>query len=164
MTVIQRKTTNVLFITCVVFAGLCHPSGAEETEKFEMLYAKKDTWQQTVLASRQKFRKLQASQKEKDKIQKQLWKQIEKDFPVEWDWVSQDYGMDFHEWFGNDADVEIEKKLIRKVLDELVHTSGNRPPISSCSVNPNYHQTTTAGWTCTSGHVKSDAASVCSRF
>lgn len=145
MTVIQRKTTNVLFlITCVVFAGLCHPSGAEETEKFEMLYAKKDTWQQTVLASRQKFRKLQASQKKKDKIQKQLWKQIEKDFPVEWDWVSQDYGMDFHEWFGNDADVEIEKNIIRKVLDEL-GAYGRKPAtdfelLCQSELSPNDHR------------------------
>ena len=145
MTVIQGKTTNVLFlITCVVFAGLCHPSGAEETEKLEMLYAKKDTWQQTVLASRQKFRKLQASQKKKDKIQKQLWKQIEKDFPVEWDWVSQDYGMDFHEWFGNDADVEIEKNIIRKVLDEL-GAYGRKPAtdfelLCQSELSPNDHR------------------------
>ncbi|TET96051.1 MAG: hypothetical protein E3J26_01805, partial [Candidatus Zixiibacteriota bacterium] len=109
-----------------------------------MLYAKKDTWQQTVLASRQKFRKLQASQKEKDKIQKQLWKQIEKDFPVEWDWVSQDYGMDFHEWFGNDADVEIEKKLIRKVLDEL-GAYGRKPAtdfelLCQSELSPNNHR------------------------
>lgn len=145
MTVIQLKTTNVLFlIACAVFAALCHPSGAEETEKFEMLYAKKDTWQQTVLASRQRFRKLQASQKEKDKIQKQLWKQIEKDFPVEWDWVSQDYGMDFHEWFGNDANVEIEKKLIRNVLDEL-GAYGRKPAtdfelLCQSELSPNDHR------------------------
>lgn len=124
----QRKTTNVLLliIAWTVFECPCHPSGAAETEKSDILYVKKDTWQQTVLACRQKFRGFQATQKEKDKLQKQLWRQIEKDFPIEWDWASQDYGIDFHEWFGNDTDLKIEKELIRKVLDEL-GTYGGKP-------------------------------------
>ena len=120
MTVLQQKTTDVLFLAaCMAFANLCHLANANEIKQLNMLYAKKDTWQQTILASRQKCKKLHISQKEKDNLQKQLWRQIEKDFPVEWDWASQDYGIDFHKWFSNDTVVEIEQELIRRVLDEL---------------------------------------------
>jgi len=99
-----------------------------------MSYEKKDTWQRTMLLSRQKIRKLRVNRKQRDEMQKQIWRQIEKDFPVQWDWVSQDYGMDFHKWFSvsplrdalrrspkdnNDATFEFEKKIIGNVLTEL---------------------------------------------
>ncbi|MBW7991786.1 MAG: hypothetical protein FVQ84_17460 [Planctomycetes bacterium] len=120
MKVLQQKTTDVLFlIACMAFANLCHSANANEIKQINMLYAKKETWQQTVLAVRQNCKKLQATQKEKDNLQKQLWRQIEKDFPVEWDWASQDYGIDFHKWFNSDTDVKIEQELVNKVLDEL---------------------------------------------
>jgi len=91
-----------------------------------MSYEKKDTWQRTMLLSRQKIRKLRVNRRQRDEMQKQIWRQIEKDFPVQWDWVSQDYGMDFHKWFSvrspkdnNDATFEFEKKIIGNVLTEL---------------------------------------------
>jgi len=92
-----------------------------------MSYEKKDTavrrpqadWPQTMLVSRQKIRKLRVNRKQRDEAQKQIWRQIEKDFPVQWDWVSQDYGMDFYKWFNNDVTFEFEKKIIGNVLSEL---------------------------------------------
>jgi len=120
MIALQQKTTEVLFlIACMAFANVCYSANANEIKHLNMLYAKKDTWQKTILASRQKCKKLQVPQKEKKKLQKQLWRQIEKDFPVEWDWTIQDYGIGFYKWFNNDADVIIEQELTRKVLDEL---------------------------------------------
>ncbi len=151
MTIRQRKTIRqgrtLLLIACAAFgsatgANFCHPSLADEIKKLEMSYEKKDTavrrpqadWQETMLLSRQKIRKLRVNRKQRDEMQKQIWRQIEKDFPVQWDWVSQDYGMDFHKWFSvsplrdalrrspkdnNDATFEFEKKIIGNVLTEL---------------------------------------------
>ena len=123
MTIRQRKTIRqgrtLLLIACAAFANFCHPSLADEIKKLEMSYEKKDTWQETMLVSRQKLRKLRINRKQRDEMQKQIWRQIEKDFPVQWDWVSQDYGMDFHKWFNNDATFEFEKKIIGNVLTEV---------------------------------------------
>jgi len=111
----QKKTTGVFLVT--VFAVLVRvmlPAGANATGDHDIsgLYIKKDTWQQTILASRRALKKDEA-------LQKELWKRIEKDFPIQCDWVYQDYGMDFHRWFGNDAGTDIERKIIIKVLAEL---------------------------------------------
>ncbi|MHC4694435.1 MAG: TolB family protein, partial [Planctomycetota bacterium] len=76
------------------------------------MYAKKDTWQQTMLVSRRVLEKTGGPQKE-------LWKRIEEDFPIQCDWVYQDYGLDFQRWFENSANTDIERTIIPKVLTEL---------------------------------------------
>ncbi|MBW1864645.1 MAG: hypothetical protein JRI64_03175 [Deltaproteobacteria bacterium] len=48
-----------------------------------------------------------------------LIEQFEKDFPIQWDWVTQDAADDFTRWFSKSESVEIENKMIAKVLDEL---------------------------------------------
>lgn len=75
-------------------------------------YVKKDTWQQTLLESRRALKKDEAKQKE-------IWKLIEQDFPIQCDWAYQDYGSDFYGRPGNDGDTEIERKMIAKALAEL---------------------------------------------
>jgi hypothetical protein len=54
-----------------------------------------------------------------------LWDRIEKDFPVQWDWAEQDGGEALRAWFGDDSHAEIEKKMIRKVLEELGADAGD---------------------------------------
>jgi hypothetical protein len=111
----QNKTKSVFLLTVfAALAGIVLLSSADATGERDIwtLYVKKDTWQQTMLASRRVLKKAETSQKE-------LWKRIEKDFPIQCDWVYQDYGMDFHRWFGNDASTDIERKIIGKVLAEL---------------------------------------------
>lgn len=111
----QNKTKSVFLLTVfAALAGIVLLSSADATgqRNISNLYVKKDTWQQTILASRRVLKKAETPQKE-------LWKRIEKDFPIQCDWVYQDYGMDFHRWFGNDASTDIERKIIRKVLAEL---------------------------------------------
>jgi hypothetical protein len=123
MTARQQKTIRqgwtLLLIACAVFANFCHPSLANEARKLDVPYEQNDTWQKTMLVTRQKLRKLKVNSRRRNEMQKQLWRQIEKDFPVQWDWVSQDYGMDFYKWFNNDATFEFEKKIIDNVLTEL---------------------------------------------
>jgi hypothetical protein len=111
----QNKTKSVFLLT--VFAalvGIVLLSSADATGERDIwtLYVKKDTWQQTILASRRVLKKAETPQKE-------LWKRIEEDFPIQCDWVYQDCGMDFHRWFGNDTGTDIERKIIGKVLAEL---------------------------------------------
>ena len=111
----RNKTTRIfLLIVFAISASLMFPAAgnAFAESNNDPLYVKKDTWQQTMLASRRALKKDEAHQKE-------LWKIIEKDFPIQCDWVYQDYGMDFHRWFGNDSNTDIERKMIVKVLAEL---------------------------------------------
>lgn len=111
----QNKTKSVFLLTVLAaLAGIVLLSRADALGERDIrtLHVKKGAWQQTMLESRRSLQKSYARQKE-------LWKRIEKDFPIQCDWVYQDYGMDFHKWFGNDASTDIERKIIRKVLAEL---------------------------------------------
>jgi hypothetical protein len=83
------------------------------------LYVKKSTWRDTMLASRGALGRGVAPGAERADSGRTIWRQVEKDFRLEWDWVCQDYGMDFSAWFADDADASIEKEMIRRVLDEL---------------------------------------------
>jgi hypothetical protein len=112
---VPNKTKSVFLLT--VFAALASivllsNADALGERGISNLYVQKDTWQQTILASRRSLQKSDAQQKD-------LWKRIEKDFPIQCDWVYQDYGLDFHRWFDNDASTDIERKIIGKVLAEL---------------------------------------------
>ncbi|NIR62447.1 MAG: hypothetical protein GWO10_01315 [candidate division Zixibacteria bacterium] len=111
----QNNTRSIfLFALFVVLANILLLSSADATGQRDIstLYVKKHTWQQTLLASRRLLKKAGLPQKE-------LWKRIEKDFPIQCDWVYQDYGLDFHRWFENGANTDIERKIIPKVLTEL---------------------------------------------
>ncbi len=111
----HNKTKSVFLLTVLAaLASIVPLSRADATGERDIrtLRVKKGAWQQTMLESRMSLQKSDARQKE-------LWKRIEKDFPIQCDWVYQDYGMDFHRWFGNDANTDIERKIIRKVLSEL---------------------------------------------
>jgi len=48
-----------------------------------------------------------------------IWDQIERDFPVQWDWITQDGDEVVKNWLENDTDTEIEQNLIRNVISEL---------------------------------------------
>jgi hypothetical protein len=111
----QKKTISVFLLT--VFAvpiSVMLPAGANATGERDIsgLYIKKDTWQQTMLASRRTLQKAEVPRNE-------LWERVEKDFPIQCDWIYQDYGMDFHRWFSRSDNSDIERKMIVKVLAEL---------------------------------------------
>lgn len=112
-------------MACVCFASV--PSAAADWAKTERSdvssapggFVKKNAWQQTMLFSRKKFESLQTTDKRKEDVQKRIWKQIERDFPVQCDWANQDYGIDFYKWFTRGTDTDIEKRIIDKALAEL---------------------------------------------
>ena len=60
------------------------------------------------------------------KAHKHLSTRVTKDFPVQWDWIEQDCGVDFFKWLGGQTDTAIEKKMIKGVLGEL-GSAGNEP-------------------------------------
>ncbi|MHC4330727.1 MAG: TolB family protein [Planctomycetota bacterium] len=112
----QRSAMYLFLLTaCAMLAALCHPLYAGKTQSIEKRSNKKDTWQQAMLTSRERF----AESRDKSDIQKRIYRQIESDFAVEWDWMSQDCGADVYKWFTNSSDTEIEQKMIRKALAEL---------------------------------------------
>jgi len=124
MTENRRQKTIYIFllIACAALAALCRRSYANQAQSTERLYARKQTWQQTMLAWRKKI----GNRLIEPGIQKHLSRQIEKDFPIESDWIDQDCRADVYKWLAGQADAGIEKKMIRAVLDEL-GSAGSKP-------------------------------------
>ncbi|MCX7044292.1 MAG: hypothetical protein NTX50_02245 [Candidatus Sumerlaeota bacterium] len=94
------------------------------------IYARKGTWPETMLALRAVF--LQQNDRSKssflwrardprDPLTHELERLIENDFPVEYDWMLQDYEKGLRGWLVADAaaGADIEKAMIRRALDEL---------------------------------------------
>jgi len=111
----QNKTKRIFLLTVfAILASLMFPIAGNAFTKTnnDPLNVKKDTWQETILTSRRTLQKNKGPKEE-------LWKLLEKDFPIQCDWAYQDCGMDFHRWFGNDTNIDIERKIIGKVLAEL---------------------------------------------
>jgi hypothetical protein len=113
----KQRSAMYLFLiaACATLAALCHPLYAGKAQSIEKRSNKKDTWQQAMLTSRERLGKSQG----KSDIQKGIYRQIESNFPIEWDWMSQDCGADVYKWFTNSSDTEIEQKMIKKALSEL---------------------------------------------
>ncbi|MCX6909553.1 MAG: hypothetical protein NTY01_16130, partial [Verrucomicrobia bacterium] len=82
-------------------------------------YVKKADWPETMLASRAALKTAALSAKERKVAQAAVWEQVERDFPVQWDWMLQDGGLDFPNWFAADGNADIEKKMTAHALDEL---------------------------------------------
>ncbi len=82
-------------------------------------YVKMNTWQETLLASRASFQGRRGGQKEEDGGPGKLWDRIERDFPIQWDWVLQDHGRGFERWFQESGRPDLEEAMIRRVLKEL---------------------------------------------
>jgi hypothetical protein len=93
-------------------------SGAETAGPVSA-YIRKDSWTETLLASRTALAKLNLPEKEQRIAATALWARFERDFPVQWDWLMQDYGRAFSDWLGTPAGASIERGLIARVLDEL---------------------------------------------
>jgi len=106
----QRRAICLFLLTAI-----CRPCHADQARDIERLYARRDTWQETMLAWRGRI----ANQPIEAKAHKHLSMRVTKDFPAQWDWVEQDCGADFFGWLGGRADTAIEKKMIEKVLGEL---------------------------------------------
>jgi hypothetical protein len=82
-------------------------------------YVKNATWAETMLASRAALKAAALPAKERNLAQTAVWEQIERDFPVEWDWTLQDGGLEFPNWFAADGNANAEKKVITRAMGEV---------------------------------------------
>ncbi len=82
-------------------------------------YVRKATWTETMLASRAAVKSAALSGKERKDAPATVWEQVERDFPIQWDWALQDGGLDFPRWFAGGDGPGLEKGMIARVLEEL---------------------------------------------
>lgn len=82
-------------------------------------YVKKATWSQTIQASRDAFAKLEVPAEDKAKLADKAMTSLMRDFPVRTDWLCQDFGLDYKEWFLSDDITKRQIAMIEKVLAEI---------------------------------------------
>jgi len=112
----QKRRINIFFaILSGAIACFCPATHADQARDIEQLYVRQSSWQDTMLAWRVRI----GNQPIEANTHRRLSLRVLKDFPMQWDWIEQDCGAVFFEWLGGDSDTAIEKRLIRRVLDEL---------------------------------------------
>ncbi|UCG57241.1 MAG: hypothetical protein JSU70_20540 [Phycisphaerales bacterium] len=116
----NQKLALSLIVAFVICGGVSFLSNVRGTETSHVarLCAKNDTWREVVLNAREGLNRPGTRQEEKQRVGRQLWKQIERDFPVQSDWVLQDYGADPHRWLSGPT-TDGNKRMIRVVLNEV---------------------------------------------
>ena len=108
----RRRLFLCLLAVSICLGGRCTMAVAADTP-----YAKGDTWQATMLATRERL--LGADVQNRPAVVASLWERLEQDYPIPSDWMLQDLGQARNDWFAPDADRELEKKLIAAVVKEL---------------------------------------------
>ena len=109
----------------ICLAIVCFFAGAVQLQAGEAgacegasVYIKKDTWRETMLSVRAAFVAEQPREECEGAVKAGIKKQIERDFPMEWDWVLQDADGDIYEWLGG-SDAGVIEEMIESVLVEL---------------------------------------------
>ena len=84
----------------------------------EGVYIKKDTWAQTLQASREAQAHPGA---DAASTQAEIWRGLERDFPMQWDWMLQDAGAGAGaaKWFDKAHGAEFISGMIRRAIQEL---------------------------------------------
>lgn len=113
MRVYHTRLICHLLVTCLAAAS---PALGGEPEQ---AYVKRDTWADTILASRSALQGLKLTGAERRAVAKQLWSQLERDFSYECDWATQDGGNEFRRWLAGEEGDSSAEKMIARVLDEL---------------------------------------------
>ena len=72
-----------------------------------------------MLASRAALDGAKLSGLEAEAAAKRIWLESKEDFPIPWDWISQDGGAGFPRWFTTSGTTRVEQDLIQKALAEL---------------------------------------------
>ncbi|MBI5686498.1 MAG: hypothetical protein HZC54_15625 [Verrucomicrobia bacterium] len=113
--------------------GLVASIIAADTPAF---YSKRATWPETMLASRAALKAAVLPVKKQKDEMAVVWEQVERDFPVEWDWAIQDGGLDFPTWFAADGNADAEKKMIARALEELGAGREELDALCRCNAPP----------------------------
>jgi len=83
----------------------------------QTFFVKKNTWQESMVASRAALSASTTSDKET--AGHIIWETMLADFPVQSDWIIQDGGLDFSKWFHAQCSPSMEADIIKKVVSEL---------------------------------------------
>ena len=113
-----RQIIALLLVVCL---GLVCPGrgAAAGLEKSEPFYTKKESWVETLLATRAALMQASLSAEDRHAASGRAWDQFEADFPVPWDWILQDAGTTFPRWLEKDDGPVIEQQMITRVLSDL---------------------------------------------
>ncbi|HEY5913946.1 MAG TPA: hypothetical protein VJA21_25435 [Verrucomicrobiae bacterium] len=76
-------------------------------------------WADAILEARQKLLAASSPEREKAAEAERLWFRFKEEFPREWDWLLQDGGPEFTQWFYQAQTLEREKAVTEKVIGEL---------------------------------------------
>ena len=94
-----------------LFAVLCFVGPASRAEADDS-FVKRETWQETVSASRGSFTRLGLTGADED-TDKTLAARFARDYPVETDWITQDgCAQGYAAWFADAENTIVEKTLI----------------------------------------------------
>jgi len=88
-------------------------------------YVARATWGATMLATRAALLEANAS---RETIMT-VWEKLDRDFPLESDWMLQDLGDHHLNWFGRDSAQTMERELFKPALEELGAASALRKEI-----------------------------------
>ena len=98
-------------VVCCFAGSLC----ASAAPSLDALYQRRGTFQETLLATREAVAKVT------DNLDAclSIWVIMEKDFPVQCDWMQQDAGVDCGNWLGAKEDAHLPRRLAEKAIAEL---------------------------------------------
>ncbi len=90
-------------------------------------YEKRETWAATMLATREALLKANAGRDAAAKV----WEKLERDFPLESDWMLQDLSTNRVEWFNLEGARIVEQELFKEALEELGNSSPLRKEVEA---------------------------------
>ncbi len=82
-------------------------------------YAREATWQKTLVSSREGLRAAGLPPAAQTDRALSVWHAFQDEFAQAWDWLLQDCGPGFTNWFTTDAPAAIEDRLLERALGEL---------------------------------------------
>ena len=103
----------------MVWATACALQGLAASPGFDEIYSRRATWPETLLKTRDALHASALPELERRDCSTALWQFIQDDFPLPWDWVLQDYGAGFTNWFTIETGTTIEEQLIDRALQDL---------------------------------------------
>jgi hydrazine synthase alpha subunit-like protein len=107
-----------LVMVPVLMLALHAEAGEQEKTKPAPCYEKGDSWRAAMQATRARYRALPKEQRTWE-TQRQAWLHMERDYPIQTDWMRQDApGADPLPWF-DQAGMAFEEKLFDTALQEL---------------------------------------------
>ncbi len=77
------------------------------------------SWTEALLAGRVRVAQANTSQEQKAAEAQRLWFELKEQFPVQWDWLLQDSGGDFFQWFSAPNPIELEQHITQRAISQL---------------------------------------------